>query len=498
MDSTVRSIAFVGDAAQTFEVTATPSTAWTLTFESVPSTKEHPRDREARVILRSALGHWRIGEQPVTVRASGLSPAMMALPLDGAALHASLIALGKVPAESAATTIVFAASSLNGELRLARGAYAAIAAARELGIKRVVVAPGSRIEGRLALHDGALCEVIVAHDVGDLIDALNGRVKEELCERDFKVEHADFGDLRLPPVLVRALMVALAGGHNVAMTANPGCGATILARRLVGLLPYTDASKRSARSVASIAGLIVGEPVPVAAPFTAPFRAPHYTVSDIAMRGGGWPARPGEVSLARGGLLLLEEVDQFSRMALESTWGAVREGCTTHMRDGVTAKFGSRPAMVVATGSSCGCRTTKCTCSNEQRAQHAARMWKACGEHTDVQIELPPFRIGEAQWPSVPSAQLRPIIEAARARLAEQGGGAIPFDDSARKALDTQSRKSLAIGAASASIGLMARTIAALEKAWSVSLAHVEEAASYRCIERAAWSLNDGRIEVAS
>src|SRR5690606_13426964 len=121
----------------------------------------------------------------------------------------------------------------------------------------------------------------------------------------------------------RALIVAAAGGHHLALIGPPGSGKTMLAERLPGLLPPLSADERLC--VASIAS-IAGEPLWPALHARRPFRAPHHTASAVALVGGGPRPLPGDISLAHLGVLFLDELPEFPRKALEALREPLEDG----------------------------------------------------------------------------------------------------------------------------------------------------------------------------
>ena len=126
----------------------------------------------------------------------------------------------------------------------------------------------------------------------------------------------DFADVRGQENVKRAFEVAAAGGHNILLVGSPGCGKSMMAKRLPSILPpLTLAESLETTQIHSVAGILDDKTSLVTA---RPFRNPHHTISDVALIGGGANFMPGEISLAHNGVLFLDELPEFSRSALET------------------------------------------------------------------------------------------------------------------------------------------------------------------------------------
>jgi magnesium chelatase family protein len=254
----------------------------------------------------------------------------------------------------------------------------------------------------------------------------------------------------------------------------------MLARRLPGLLPsLTLEQALEVTRIHSVAGLLPpGRPL-LQRP---PFRAPHHTASTVAIAGGGIGPRPGEASLAHQGVLLLDELAEFSRPALEALRQPLEDGTIAIARVTGQAVFPAR-FVLVATMNLCPCGArgdpaAECSCSGQRLAAYRDKLSRALLDRIDLVVQMPRERSRE--WngqPGESSAIVRARVEAAAERLCD----APPALDSRAEELLGRAVDTLPLSARGRTrVTRTAVTIAALAGAAAVEPQHVAEALSYR------------------
>jgi magnesium chelatase family protein len=351
-----------------------------------------------------------------------------------------LIESGQVP-DPGRPVLAIGELGLSGEVRAARGTLSAVAAGLEAGISDFAVPRGNLAEAR-ALRRGGIrglsmlgefCTLFQSPSPSSESSPKESLVSYSPCENSQNDLLGDMSDLRGQASLRRAMEVAAAGGHHLLLFGPPGVGKTMAARRLPTILPDMDSRDAvEATKIHSLAGTLSPEAGLLRRP---PFRSPHHGASAEGMIGGGRWIRPGEISLAHGGILFLDEAPEFRADILQALREPVEEGRISIARAETTAVFPARFQLVLA-ANPCPCGSlgrpgAVCLCS----IQDLRRYWKKLGgpllDRIDIRVPVKPASLGELRQAGEDSRTIRARVRAARDLQSSRYAG-LPFSVNGR------------------------------------------------------------------
>ena len=304
-----------------------------------------------------------------------------------------LMALQILPGNRLKNALVVGELGLDGSVRRTEGILAIVAEAKERGIRFCIV-PEENMKEAVLIQGIHILGVKTLAEVCEWAKGHNCAVTEADFTSDFvhEVQKADidYSDIQGQEIMKRAALVAVAGNHNLLFIGPPGAGKTMVAKRIPTILPgLTREESLEITRIYSIAGQIEGENPLIT---KRPFREVHHSVTRAALIGGGMIPSPGEVTLAHGGVLFLDEFPEFQKSVLEALRQPLEDGFVSITRAAAKAEY---PAdfMLVAAMNPCPCgnfgsRINPCRCNPSQIERYRNRISGPMLDRIDIHVEM--------------------------------------------------------------------------------------------------------------
>ncbi|MCR5201852.1 MAG: YifB family Mg chelatase-like AAA ATPase [Lachnospiraceae bacterium] len=360
-------------------------------FSMVGYLSSEVKEAKDRVWVACKNAGYEIAPKKITINLSPADLRKDGTGFDLAVAASMLAAYGYIPQQCLDDMVIIGELSLDGSVKPVKGILPMVYSALKEGFSYCLLPLENVNEGMLV----AGINIIGIDNIRNLVNILTYREDYAILsqgiegikplEQDVKY---DFLEVRGQVLTKRAIEVAISGMHNLLMIGPPGSGKSMLAKRITEILKEPDFDEiMEISKIYSVAGLLNSDK-----PYIdrRPFRAPHHTITRAALVGGGKTPSPGEMSLASGGVLFLDELPEFTRQSIEVMRQPLEDGYINISRVGGTVKFPASCELIAAMNP-CPCGyypdRSKCKCTSNEINRYLKKVSRPILDRIDICTE---------------------------------------------------------------------------------------------------------------